>query len=242
MATHSRTKLLNLYTKVPSGTAMTPADLAKLGISNDLAVQYANAGWLQRLGHGVYVRPNDRLEVHGCLALLQAKIAGLHVGGKSALDWHDVRHYVSQNPTLRLYGCDAAKLPEWFSKRFPAVYHRKRLFDETADQLLHVKPYRDTAALVSAPERALLEMLSEVGVRQPLQEAQELMGSMHTLRSKVLTELLQKCTSVKTVRLCLQLARELSLPWAAKLDEATLPTGSKSAWVARSRDGLLVLK
>lgn len=39
-----------------------------------------------------------------------------------------------------------------------------------------------------------------------------------------------------------QLAREFSLPWAAKLDDATLPTGSKSAWVARSRDGLLVLK
>jgi hypothetical protein len=47
---------------------------------------------------------------------------------------------------------------------------------------------------------------------------------------------------VKTVRLCLQLGQELSLPWAAKLDPKTLPTGSKRAWVGQSADGLLVLK
>ncbi len=242
MATESRKKLLALYTKVPAGTAMTPHDLAKLGISSDLAVHYANTGWLQRLGHGVYARPTDRLEVYGCLAVLQEKIDGLHVGGKSALDWHGIRQYVSQNPTLRLYGCDSAKLPDWFSSRFPASYHRKRLFRETPERLLHVKPYRDTAALVSAPERALLELLSEVGVRQPLQEAREIMETTHTFRSKVLGELLQQCTSVKTVRLCLKLARELALPWASKLDETSLPTGSKSTWVSRSKEGLLVLK
>jgi hypothetical protein len=54
--------------------------------------------------------------------------------------------------------------------------------------------------------------------------------------------LLKRCTSVKTVRLCLQLGRESSLPWAQKLDPAELPTGSARPWVARSADGLLVLK
>jgi len=54
--------------------------------------------------------------------------------------------------------------------------------------------------------------------------------------------LLQRCSSVKTVRLCLQLGRELALPWAARLDAAELPTGSGRAWVSRSADGLLVLK
>ncbi len=36
--------------------------------------------------------------------------------------------------------------------------------------------------------------------------------------------------------------REASAPWAAKLDPATLPTGSDRAWVSRSAEGLLVLK
>ena len=87
-----------------------------------------------------------------------------------------------------------------------------------------------------------MEVLSEVGVRQPLQEARELAESTYSLRADVLNELLQRCTSVKTVRLCLQLGRELSLPWAAKLDPAQLPTGSDRPWVSRSSDGLLVLK
>jgi hypothetical protein len=46
---------------------------------------------------------------------------------------------------------------------------------------------------------------------------------------------------VKTVRLCLQLGREAQAPWADKLDAASLPTGSDKPWVARTRDGLLVL-
>ena len=85
-------------------------------------------------------------------------------------------------------------------------------------------------------------MLSEVGVRQPLQEARELTESIYNLRVDVLRDLLGCCTSVKTVRLCLLLGRELGLPWAAKLDAARLPTGSNRAWVSRSADGLLVLK
>ncbi len=242
MATENRKKLQTLYTQLPAGTVLTPQDLSALGISADLTVHYAKAGWLRRLAHGVYVRPADHLEVHGCLAMLQKKIPGLHVGGKSALDWQGTRQYVEQNPTLRLYGSESAKLPDWFTSRFPASYHRKRLFREAPDHLLHVKPHQGTDALVSTPERALLELLSEVGVRQPLQEAREIMEATHTFRSKVLRELLLHCTSVKTVRLCLQLGHELSLPWASRLDDASLPTGGKSAWVARTGEGVLVLR
>ena len=79
-------------------------------------------------------------------------------------------------------------------------------------------------------------------VRQPLQEAHELVEGAYSLRADVLRELLQHCTSVKTVRLCLQLGREAALPWANKLDPVTLPTGSDRPWVSRPADGLLVLK
>ena len=64
----------------------------------------------------------------------------------------------------------------------------------------------------------------------------------NSLRVDVLRELLQRCTNVKTVRLCLRLGRELSLPWVAGLDPAQLPTGSDRPWVSRSTEGLLVLK
>lgn len=243
MATIQRNKLNSLYTSMAPGTPLTSEDLAGLGISADLAVHYARAGWLSRLARGVYCRPNDALTLDASLVLLQRRLDGLHVGGKSALDWYGVRHYLSQQPVLHLYGWTAMRLPDWFTDRFPAEYHRKRLFEEQPDGLLHVSAFekREGAPQVSAPERALLEILSEVGVRQPLQEARELVESTYSLRADVLSELLQHCTNVKTVRLCLQLGRERALPWAAKLDPTQLPTGSARPWVSRSADGLLVL-
>ena len=233
-----------MYSRTPAGAPLISEDLTELGISADLAVHYVRAGWLVRLARGVFMRPGDTLQLYPCLELLQKKVPGLHVGGKSALAWHGIRHYVGQRDTLHLYGWTAATLPSWFVERFPSEYHRKRLFEEWAEALLHVSRFesRENAPHVSSPERGLLELLSEVGVRQPLSEARELTEGTHTLRAAVLVELLKKCKSVKTVRLCLQLGRDLSMPWASKLDPKELPTGSDKAWVSRSREGTLILK
>jgi hypothetical protein len=244
MATIHRRKLQALYIHLAPGAPLTSEDLAGLDISADLAVHYVRAGWLSRLARGVYCKPGDTLALHPSLVLLERMFDGLHVGGKSALDWYGIRHYLAQQPKLLLYGWTAGRLPAWFTERFPTEYHRKRLFNEEPNKLLHAGPFekRPGAPLVSSPERGLLEVLSEVGVRQPLQEARELAESSYSLRADVLRELLQRCTNVTTVRLCLQLGRELSLPWAPKLDPAKLPTGSSRPWVSRSDDGLLVLK
>jgi hypothetical protein len=237
-------KLKLLYARSSPGTPMTSKDLSDLGISADLAVHYVRAGWLNRLARGVFSRPGDALSLYPTLRVLERSIKGLHVGGKSALDWYTVRHYVEQSSTLHLYGSTSTKLPGWFLQHFPADYHQKRIFTEGDTGLLYVAPFENRAAApqTSEPERALLELLSEVGVRQPIQEVRELMESTYTFRADVLRKLLSNCSSVKTVRLCLQLGQELSLPWAAKLDPKTLPTGSKRAWVGQSSDGLLVLK
>lgn len=239
-------KLNTLYSNVKPGAPTTSEDLGALGISNDLAGHYVRAGWLVRLSHGVFARPDTPLELDASLRVLERRVQGLHVGGKSALDWHGIRHNVSSHePRLRLYGWVSAPLPSWFVERFPrSSYHRLRLFEENPLRLLRVPPFRDHegAPLVSDPERAVLELLSEVGVRQPLQEARDLLESTPFLRAAVLRELLARCQQVKTVRLCLSLGRELSLPWAAKLDSSQLPTGSGGRWVGRSKEGLLVLK
>ncbi|HUA07965.1 MAG TPA: type IV toxin-antitoxin system AbiEi family antitoxin domain-containing protein [Candidatus Acidoferrales bacterium] len=244
MAITDATKLRTLNENLFPGAPLTTEDLAQLGISAVLASHYVHAGWLSRLGRGVYAKPGVDLALNPSLVLLQRKIEGLHVGGKSALDWYGVRHYVPQQPRIHLYGWSAARLPTWFTERFSVAYHRKRLFQETPDQLLFVTPFekRDGDPNVSEPERAVLELLSEVGSRQTLQEARELLEDTHTLRADVLRDLLKRCTSVKTVRLCLQLGNELSLPWARKLNPDELPKGSSRDWVTRTREGVLVLK
>lgn len=226
------------------GTPVTSRQLAKLSVSADLAVGYVRSGWLIRLARGVFSRTGDTPLLGPSLVVLQKQMPGLHVGGKSALTWQGLQHFVEARPALTLYGWENRALPEWFAKRFPSTFHRKRLFKEPPAMPIHVAslPERAGAALVSNPERAFLELLSEVGVRQTLDDVRLLARGVDTLRSAVLADLLKKCKSVKTVRLCLLLGGEFSLPWFAKLDAKTLPRGSATPWVARSAMGTLVLK
>jgi hypothetical protein len=243
MDTIKPAKIKSLFTNIEPGRPITAAGLEALGISKHLKVYYVRSGWLSRLARGIYSRLGDTLALYPSLSVLETLHPGLHVGGKTALEWQGVRHYVTQQSVLQLYGSRASRLPGWFTSRFPAEYHRKRLFDEADDAMLHVSRLNQDAnkPRVSEPERAWLELLSEVGLRQPIAEARELAASTHTMRAQVMRTLLTHCTSVKTVRLCLQLGREVRAPWAAKLDSRELPTGSSKPWVARTREGLLVL-
>ena len=153
MTTTKRGKLQSLYTRLPGGAPVTSAQLTDMGISADLAVHYARSGWLKRLGRGVYCRPGEPLSLQPSLVVLQKQIPGLHVGGKTALDWYGVRHYVSQQAVLHLYGWVTARLPDWFVQHFPSEYHRKRLFDEAPEKMLGVGCFenRDGAPEVSTP-------------------------------------------------------------------------------------------
>ena len=105
MATTSKSKLNRLYAQTVAGTPVTSEDLASLGISADLAVHYVRAGWLNRLARGVFVRQSEAPGLHPSLRLLERMIPGFHVGGKTALNWYGVRHYVAQQETLHLYRC-----------------------------------------------------------------------------------------------------------------------------------------
>lgn len=234
---------LNQVTLLPVGHPVSLAQLKALGVSDDLAAYYARSGWLTRVAQGLYARPGP-LDLHASLKILEARLPGSHVGGRTALAWHGIQHFVRPESPLELFGWDSARLPDWFAKSFPAVYRRKRLFEETPESLVAVGGMGDaeTAPLTSDPERGLLEMLSEVGPRQSLAEARAIMEGAYGMREEVLLALLGRCTSVKTVRLCLLLSRELSLPFADALFSADLPTRGNGAWVTRTPEGWLVLK
>ena len=234
---------LNQVTLLPVGHPVTLAHLKDLGVSEDLAGYYARSGWLTRVAQGLYARPGP-LDLHASLKILETRLPGCHVGGRTALAWHGIQHFVRPESPLELFGWDSARLPDWFAEPFPAVYRRKRLFGETPESLVAVGGFGDaqTAPLTSDPERGLLEMLSEVGPRQSLAEARAIMEGAYGMREEVLLTLLGRCTSVKTVRLCLLLSRELSLPFADTLFAADLPTKGKGAWVTKTPEGWLVLK
>lgn len=81
------------------------------------------------------------------------------------------------------------------------------------------------------PERAVLELLYEVGTHQGLEEARNLFDGLRNLRKDVLGELLQSCTSIKAVRLFLAWARETGVVDVEALQrQYTLPVGSDRRW------------
>jgi hypothetical protein len=135
-------------------------------------------------------------------------------------------------------------LPEWFTKRFPARYVNRHLFDSSlaANFGLQSLPETPSGPAVSVPERALLELLSDVGVGQGLEEARNIMEGVRSPRLDVLGALLKHCPRVKVVRLCVQWAEELNLGWAAEARKLAGPRG-RNRWFGKLPDGTtLILK
>lgn len=237
--------LRRLQTELPRGMPFGLAMLESIGVSPQLAAHYVESGWLVRMAHGVYAFPNDDFDVDGALQFLQKKVAGLHVGGKSALALHGVRHNLIVRDTLVLWGDARFVLPTWFTHRFPARYVHAKLFDWTddtlADMTLHTPPGQAANTLVAVPERAILELLYEVGTRESLEEARNLFDGLRSPRKRILGRLLNCCTSVKAVRLFLTWARETEvIDVDILLDQYSMRTGSDKRWMSRLDDGTLL--
>jgi hypothetical protein len=210
-----------------------------------LAHHYLKSDWLMRLGRGVFMFPHDTLSREGCLKFLSRQVTGFHVGGKTALAWRGVRHNLPAREPLTLWGEAKASLPEWFEKLFPSRYTTRNPFSPKLPKNFGLEPLPETpdGVLVSVPERALLEMLSEVGVHQGIEEARNIMEGARSLRAEVLTTLLKNCRRVKVVRLCVSWAEELNLPWAVAAKKAAENRLGHGRWTHRLKDGtFLVLK
>lgn len=234
-----------LQTSLPRGMPFDTAALARVGVSAKLAAHYVESGWLVRLAQGIYAFPADDLTAHGAIKLLQTRVPGLHLAGKSALALHGVRHNLGAREQLVLWGDVRFVLPEWFTSRFPARYVGAQVFDwpdeALAKKSLTTPPGTTEGLLVSVPERAVLEMLYDVGTHQGLEEARNLFDGLRNLRKDMLGRLLGCCTSVKSVRLFLTWARETKVVDVQELQQRyTLPVGSDKRWMTRMKDGTLL--
>ena len=238
-------KIKLLQSSIPRGGPFDTERLSDLGISTALAHRYVKSGWLDRLGRGVFMFHGDEITRDASLRFLQRKIPGLHVAAKTALALHGFLRNVSYEERIRLWGDQRDELPRWFKERFGACYSASRLFEEDLTPEYGIAPLPGNAdgPRVSEPERALLEMLSEVGVHQDIDEARHITECVRHLSTCKLAHLLGACRMVKAVRLCVVWSEELGLPWATKAREAAEGKMGAGRWVARLKDGrTLILK
>ena len=229
----------DVLAELPRGEPLSTATLAKHGLSAFRASDLAREGWLVHLARGVYMLPGDTLARDGVLAFLAGRMPGLHVGSKTALAWRGVRQNVAFRETINLWGSKPARLPAWFTQRFQARYQATQLFDDKLPPKRGLQPVPggNSRVLVSVPERALLELLSDVGKEQSLVEARELVESLRGLREKVLDELLMHTMRIKVVRLAALFASEMKLPWAHTAAKHSRRIGGGARWIAVTQGG-----
>ncbi|KAJ3472724.1 hypothetical protein NLI96_g13276 [Meripilus lineatus] len=156
--------LQRLMEGTPHGQPLDPQMLRDCGVSAQQTTYLVQAGWLQRLSKGAYLLAGDTPTRDGILAYLSRRVPGLHVGGKTALDWQGVRHNVSFRERVVLWAEHDAPLRYVFAERCsPVTPAEWRSF-----------------ATGSEPERALLELASDIGKQrakgQSLEEAMNIVS------------------------------------------------------------------
>jgi hypothetical protein len=179
------------------------------------------------------------------LSLQQIMHKPLHVGGRTALELSGYGHYVEarETPLVYLYGVG---LPSWLAKLPIAAQFESRssgLF-ANSDTGIEMRRYdlrsgeasgasRDSESAspwewsltMSAPERAILEMIDELPHRESFHQVDAVMEGLANLRPQLLGKLLRECTSVKVKRLFLWYADRHGHAWFKHLDQSSVDLG-----------------
>lgn len=241
MASSTSSKINQLVRIWPLGTVAVLPWLEKNGVYQQLVHEYEKTLWLRTVGRGAYAREGDKLEWTGGLYAIQEQMGlAIHAGGKTALQMQGYAHFLpmGKNSTIFLFGDPGVKLPMWFKKYRWAVkirYAATNLFADqaSADQGLTKKELGSYSIKVSAPERAMMEVLYGVPQVDSYEEARLLMEGLSTLRPKVVQGLLEKCASVKVKRLFMYLAESCKHAWVQRLDLAKIDFGQGKRMLVR---------
>ena len=226
-----RKKLSELLATWPKGMVAVHPWLQQHGVMRLLASSYHRSGWVQRIERGAYSRLDDKVDWTGGLHAVQYQLSlPVNLGGKRALELQGYGHFVRmrEGGTVSLYGTHGTRLPTWFRRHdwgVKLVYKGADLFVGKMDKGLTERSEGGFPIRLSAPERAMLELLDDVPRRQSFQEARLLMEGLTTLRPDLVQELLEACRSIKAKRLFLFLAEESGHQWFKQLDASRFNLG-----------------
>ncbi|MCH8491549.1 MAG: type IV toxin-antitoxin system AbiEi family antitoxin [Oceanicaulis sp.] len=247
-------KLNQLERRLPEGLLVDAAWLSAHGYSTSLRAKYVASGWLEQPARRVYRRPRGPLGWQQAVISLQTLLGyRLFVGGRTALELQGYTHYVTLNRTeIHLHG--PTKPPTWLAAlpikerfvyrnsapllgndldqvAFPALVqghpssHDNRAFREAGLRALPWGQW-DWPLTVSAPERAILELLDALPDHESFHQADMLMESLSNLAPRRMQTLLVRCRSVKAKRLFFYFADRHRHAWLKHLDQAAIDFGS----------------
>lgn len=239
MAGEPRSKLNRLLTAWTQGTVGVSSWLEAQGTYQQLVHEYEKSGWIRRIGQGAYVRADSTVEWTGGLHALQDQLKlSVHAGGKTALQMQGYAHFLAmrEGGAVSLFGSPGTRLPTWFRQYDWGValrYSATNLFSDDPNAALTKKELTAYTIAVSAPERAMMEVLYLVPAEESFEEAALLMEGLTTLRPRLVQSLLEQCRSVKVKRLFMYLAEACNHTWAKKLDVSKVDFGKGKRMIVK---------
>ena len=235
-------KLQKLITEWPQGAVLSTKVLDKKDIPRQLVYWYQTHHWIEPVGNGAYKLVNDQIDCFGGIYSLQSHLnMDVHVGGKTSLELLGYAHYISEEMnTCQLYGKTNKDLPEWFRRyNWGLTIHYKTatLFQIELYTGFTKYPHKEFSIRISAPERAIMEMLYRVPSEHGFDESYRIMENLTTLRPEVVQGHLKLCKSVKVKRLFLFMAERADHAWVHRLHKSKLDLGSGNRQIVK--DGVL---
>lgn len=240
-------------TSLPPGLLVDSAWLQALGISRTSIHDYVQRGWLERVAPRVYRRTSGasgggvlRWEA-AVISAQRFASASFHVGGITALELLGLGHFakLGSERAVHLYDPEGS-IPTWLPKlptKTKFELHRRRLFADTALGVDWRRLDLGTARLggvvalpeagepwdhylrIAGAERATIEMMEGLPDSPTFDHADVIFESLTNLRPKLLTQLLEDCTSIRAKRTFLFFADRHQHGWVKHVDRANIELG-----------------
>jgi hypothetical protein len=239
MTIQTRHKLNQLQHTLPEGLLVDSGWLQQRGYSRQLVAQYVGSGWLESPIPRIYRRPkvkkNNSTKWTEVVASLQTLLdLPFIVGGRTALELQGYAHYLKPGgPTeIHLYG--NTHPPKWLTSlplKQNFIFHSVNLFQNKKNandftEELWQTVHDPSPVVISAPERAILEVLDEIPQHETFHQADMLMQGLTNLRPDRLNKLLTNCHSIKVKRLFLWFAERYNYTWFTRLNQSKIDLGS----------------
>lgn len=222
-------KLNRLISSWRKGTIRTSYSLRANGYSDDLISKYAKSKWIETVGFGAYKLYGDTVNWYGAVHALQCELEStIHVAGKSALQLSGKGHNINSSLNrIILFHNDKSVLPKWFRdyKSNPVLSIKQTdKFGDTS-QFMSELTFDGISIKSSCAELAIMELLFMVPDHESLDEADNIMEGLFTLRPKFVQSLLEQCKSVKAKRLFMYLAEKHEHSWLKKINTERVEFG-----------------
>ncbi|MGN0236692.1 MAG: type IV toxin-antitoxin system AbiEi family antitoxin domain-containing protein [Lepagella sp.] len=222
------TKINKLRQQTPSDGILLTSWLERSGISRSEITDYTKSGWLQRIATGVYRFDGDTPTIYGILSSYQQKgMLTYHIGAASALELRGFTHYITMGtPSVVIFTPLRPGLPKWINSIDLGVHIVDVSTKIFGDFGLEEMENDGRRLMVATPERAIMECILLSPTHYNLTDVYYLMEMLSSLRSRLVQQLLENCTSIKVKRMFLYMAEKSQHRWFGKLDLSSVSLGS----------------